>query len=195
MQLDELFTHFTKRKIILIGYSMGGRAALLTALHLPKKIKGLILEGATAGIKEEKSRQLRKVDDENLAGYIEKHTIEEFVDHWMNLDIFKTQEKIPQKLRTIRTEKLQNNKTGLANSLRGFSTGNMPLLFDSLEKIQCKTLLISGELDRKYTKLNSEMAGLIPYSRHMIISDAGHNVHVEKREEFINTVNQFLDSF
>jgi 2-succinyl-6-hydroxy-2,4-cyclohexadiene-1-carboxylate synthase len=192
--LDELFSHFTSRKVIIIGYSMGGRAALLYGANRKDKVRGLILEGATAGIKEETSRKLRKADDENLAGYIEKHTIEEFVDHWMNLDIFKSQKKIPDKLSRIKEEKLLNNQIGLANSLRGFSTGNMPLLYDSLKDLQFRTLLISGEYDLKYTKLNAEMASVIPYSRHIVIKKAGHNVHVEKPDEFISAVNQFLGS-
>jgi 2-succinyl-6-hydroxy-2,4-cyclohexadiene-1-carboxylate synthase len=193
--LDELFAHFTRRKVILIGYSMGGRAALLYAVNKKDKVRGLILEGATAGIKSETSRRLRKVDDDNLAGYIEKHTMEEFVNHWMNLDMFKSQKKIPVKLQTIRDEKLLNNKTGLANSLRGFSTGNMPQMFDSLSEIQFKTLLISGENDSKYTKLSSEMSSLIPYSHHIIIKGAGHNVHVEKPDEFISAINLFLSTY
>jgi 2-succinyl-6-hydroxy-2,4-cyclohexadiene-1-carboxylate synthase len=193
--LDELFSHFTRRKVIIIGYSMGGRAALSYACAKKEKVRGLILEGASAGIKDETSRKLRKADDDNLAGYIEKHTIEEFVDHWMNLDIFKSQKKIPAKLTGIRDEKLLNNKTGLANSLRGFSSGIMPVLYDVLPELQFRTLLISGENDSKYTKLNSEMTKLIPYSRHLVIKGAGHNVHVEKPDEFTAEVNLFLSSY
>ncbi|RPI66145.1 MAG: 2-succinyl-6-hydroxy-2,4-cyclohexadiene-1-carboxylate synthase [Ignavibacteriales bacterium] len=194
-QLNELIVHFTKGKIILVGYSMGGRAALLYSTRNRQKIKGLIVEGATAGIKEDKLRKLRKADDENLARFIENHTMEEFLDQWMNLDIFKSQKKIPRKLKTLREEKMINNKKGLANSLRGFSTGNMPPLFNDLCELQFKTLLITGELDKKYKKLNSEMAAMIPYCRHMVVPGAGHNVHVEKPERFISAVNEFLDSY
>jgi 2-succinyl-6-hydroxy-2,4-cyclohexadiene-1-carboxylate synthase len=194
-QLDELFSHFTRRKVIIIGYSMGGRAALLYAVNKKEKVRGLIMEGSSAGIKDETSRKLRKADDDNLAGYIEKHTIEEFVDHWMNLDIFNSQKKIPARVSAIRDEKLANNKTGLANSLRGFSTGNMPLLSESLKELQFKTLLISGEFDMKYNRINAEITDQIPYSHHQIIKGAGHNVHFEKPEEFIQTVNLFLSSF
>jgi 2-succinyl-6-hydroxy-2,4-cyclohexadiene-1-carboxylate synthase len=194
-QLGELISHFTKSKIILIGYSMGGRAALLFAANRSNMVKGLVLEGATAGIKDETARKIRTVDDDNLAGYIEKHTIEEFVDHWMNLDIFKSQKKIPKRLSGLRAEKLNNNQTGLANSLRGFSTGKMPLLYDKLGEINFKTLLISGEMDKKYTQLNAEMAKLIPYCQHLVIPGAGHNVHVEKKEEYISAVNKFLQSY
>jgi len=194
-QLKELITHFTKNKIILIGYSMGGRAALLYSVRNKYNIKGLILEGATAGIKEEKLRKIRRADDENLAAFIEKHTLEEFIDQWMNLDIFKSQKKISRKLTSIREDKMQNNKIGLANSLKGFSTGAMPPLYDDIKDIHFKTLLITGELDRKYKKLNAEMAELIPYCRHLVIPGAGHNTHVEKPEEFIGAINQFLEPY
>jgi 2-succinyl-6-hydroxy-2,4-cyclohexadiene-1-carboxylate synthase len=192
--LDELFSHFTRSKVIITGYSMGGRAALTYAVNRKEKVRGLILEGSTAGIKDETSRKLRKADDDNLATYIEKHTMEEFVNHWMNIDILKPKKKIPAKLSSIRDEKLSNNKTGLANSLRGFSTGNMPPLFESLKDLQFKTLLITGEHDIKYSKINSEISSLIPYAHHIIVDGAGHNVHVEKPEEFIDAVNLFLSS-
>jgi 2-succinyl-6-hydroxy-2,4-cyclohexadiene-1-carboxylate synthase len=194
-QLQELFTHFTRKKVILLGYSMGGRAALMFSLNKNSRVRGLILEGASAGIEDEKMRKLRKADDENLANFIEKHTIEEFVDHWMNLDIFKSQKNIPKRIAGLRDEKLLNNKIGLSNSLRGFSTGNMPYLFNQLNGLLCKTLLISGELDSKYTRLNADMAKQIPYCNHFIVPDAGHNVHVEKKDIFVSAVNQFLDSF
>lgn len=193
--VSELISHFTENKIILVGYSMGGRAALLYSVRKKERVRGLILEGATAGIKDETARKLRKTDDDELADYIGKHTIEEFVDQWMNLEIFKSQKKIPEKLTKLREEKIRNNKLGLANSLRGFSTGSMPVVFDELKSLHCKTLLISGELDYKYSRLNSEMSSLIPYSKQLVVPGAGHNVHVEKPGPFIAAVNEFLQTY
>lgn len=193
--LQELISHFTKSKIILIGYSMGGRAALHYSVKNMKNIKGLILEGATAGIEDEELRKSRKTNDDNLADFIENHSIEEFVDQWMNLDIFKSQKNIPEKMSAVRREKLLNSKTGLINSLRGFGTGVMPSMFSELYKLQFRTLLITGDLDEKYKELNAEMASLIPDCRHLLVAGAGHNVHIEKPAEFIAAVNKFLEPY
>jgi 2-succinyl-6-hydroxy-2,4-cyclohexadiene-1-carboxylate synthase len=115
-QLNELFNHFTEKQIFIVGYSMGGRAALSYAAKYPQKIKGLILESTTAGIEDEKSRSERIGEDESLAAFIESHSLMEFADYWMNLELFNTQRRFSNEKRNqIRKEKLQNNKTGLIN--------------------------------------------------------------------------------
>jgi 2-succinyl-6-hydroxy-2,4-cyclohexadiene-1-carboxylate synthase len=80
----------------------------------------------------------------------------------------------------------------LKNSLLGFGTGKMPALFDDLKNITCKTLLITGELDTKFTDINSELVNLFPKAEHRIIKNAGHNTHLEETKTFIKTVNNFL---
>jgi 2-succinyl-6-hydroxy-2,4-cyclohexadiene-1-carboxylate synthase len=192
-QICEVINHITKNKVILIGYSMGGRAALSFTLKYPEIVESLILESASAGIKDDNLREERVKKDEELAVYIETHSIEEFVDHWMNLEIFNTQRRFSNKKREeIRELKLKNNKTGLANSLRGFSTGKMPPLYNKLNNIKTKTLLITGELDTKFTEINSEMVKLLQNTEHKIIKSAGHNTHLEEQKSFLEAVNNFL---
>jgi 2-succinyl-6-hydroxy-2,4-cyclohexadiene-1-carboxylate synthase len=98
-------------------------------------------------------------------------------------------------LKLVRENKLKNNPVGLANSLKGFSTGKMPPLFEDLKNIKIKTLLISGELDEKFSSISLHMSKLLPLSENVIIRGAGHNTHLEKPEEFVNSVNNFLKQF
>ena len=195
-QIDQLaaaISSITKDKIILAGYSMGGRLALSFSYVYPEMLKGLILESTTAGIINEKLREIRRNSDNELANFILNNPIEKFVDYWMNLDIFSTQKNLPEEvLFKLKNDKLNNNKTGLANSLLGFGTGTMPPIFDKLKKINIKTLLISGELDKKYTTLNNEMLKLLPAGKHQIINNTGHNIHLEKPQIFYNVIKNFL---
>ena len=193
-QLDEVFNHFTKNKFILIGYSMGGRAALSYAAAYPENLLGLILESTSAGMADEKLRKERILHDEKIVEIIEKKPIEEFFKFWMSQDLFATLHVIPEeKLLKAKAAKLENNKLGLINSLRGFGTGVMPPLHDKLNSIQCKTLLITGELDTKFTQINSELVKSIPSAKHVVIKNAGHNVHFEKPEEFVEVVKEFIE--
>jgi len=193
-QVYDVINHISKNKIIMVGYSMGGRAALSFAVKYPEMIEALILESSTAGIKDETLKDERVKKDEELANYIETHSIEEFVDHWMNLELFNTQRRFSNKKREqIRELKLRNSKTGLANTLRGLSTGKMTPLFDELKNIKARTLLITGELDTKFTEINSEMVKLFPNAEHKIIKNAGHNTHLEEPEGFVETINEFLN--
>ena len=111
----------------------------------------------------------------------------------MNIPLFNTQRKISNEmLSQIREQKLENNKTGLANSLRGSGTGRMSPLYDNLKDISLRTLLLSGELDSKFTDINSDIVKHISKAEHHIIKNAGHNTHLEEPHRFIEAVNNFL---
>ena len=85
-----------------------------------------------------------------------------------------------------------NNVTGLTNSLLGFGTGRMHSYFCELERIKTSVLLITGSLDFKFSEIAKEANNLFPNSYHAIIENAGHNVHLEKPEEFLKLLNSFL---
>ena len=195
-QLLYIINQFAKEKVILLGYSMGGRAALSFAINHPDRIKGLILESTSAGIEDPAEREERIISDEELAEFIEANSIENFIDHWMNLEIFGTQKRFSNELlQKLRTEKLQNSSFGLANSLRGFGTGRMPYLGNKLSSLNFPVLLITGELDSKFTQINKELVKKFPSVNHQIIQNAGHNVHLEETVKITDTVNRFLNQF
>ncbi len=137
-QLNKLITHFTEDKIILTGYSMGGRLALCYAFTYPERILGLILESASPGIKDKTQREKRIKEDDDLARYILSHPVEDFVELWMQKDIFGSLLRFSDgKRNEIKKSKAQNDPVGLSNSLSGFSTGRMPSVYP-LEKYKCQ---------------------------------------------------------
>jgi len=173
---------------------MGGRAALSYASQYPSNIKALILESSTAGIENTDERDARLINDTELTNKIENIGVEEFIKYWMELPLFESLKSIPQEeYQKIVRNKLNNNKKGLANSLRGFSTGKMVSLWNKLGDLNFPILLITGGLDKKYELIASKMQKLLPQSEHKIMIDAGHNVHLEKPKEFIKLVNNFLE--
>jgi len=194
-QISNIIEHTIKRKVIPVGYSMGGRAALSFAIKYPEMVEALILESTTPGIEDEKLREERIKKDEEIASFIESHSLEKFADFWMDLELFNTQRRFSEeKRKQIKLAKMKNNPTGLANSLQGFGTGIMTPLFKQLKDIKCKTLLITGELDSKFTNINNEIVKLLPNAENKIIKNAGHNTHLEEPKAFIETINDFLYS-
>jgi 2-succinyl-6-hydroxy-2,4-cyclohexadiene-1-carboxylate synthase len=192
-QLKEIITSISNNKIVLVGYSMGGRIALNYALQIRSLLKGLILESATWGINEENLRKERILQDEKLAEFIDNNPIDKFIDYWMNKDLFNTQKRFSnEKLSQIRKHKLENNKTGLSNTLRCSGTGSMKPLYNNLKDIPVRTMLISGELDTRYTDINDQMVKLFTNAEHKIIKNAGHNTHFEEPNRFIDEINKFL---
>ena len=195
-QINDILNNLSIEQVIILGYSMGGRAALNFAISHPNKIRRLILESTTAGIESKKIRIERIKIDEELADYIESHNIEEFVELWMSKEIFNTQRRFSnEKLKNIRKKKTLNSKIGLANSLRGFGTGRMGFFGNKLNQINCPVLLITGELDTKFTKINSVLVKIFSNAKHKIIKNAGHNTHLEEPGRFVTTANELLNNF
>ena len=180
-------------KFLLAGYSMGGRAALSFTLRHQSKVTALIMESTTAGIEDICDQKQRVQFDLLLADKIKDEGIEAFTDFWFNTPLFRS-------LRNhidFENEKNKRNKNsvmGLANSLSGFSTGLMPNYWDRIHTIKVPVLLISGEFDEKYTKLNAEMNSLISTSKHITVEGTGHNTHLEKPELFTKFVLDFLNT-
>jgi 2-succinyl-6-hydroxy-2,4-cyclohexadiene-1-carboxylate synthase len=192
-QVKEIVSGISKSKIILAGYSMGGRIALNFALQNASLLRGLILESSSWGISEENLRKERIHQDEKHAQFIDNNPIDKFIDYWMNIDLFNTQRRFSkEKLSQIRELKVENNRIGLANSLRYSGTGSMKPLYNNIKNIPVKTMLITGELDTKYTTINAEMVSHFTNAEHKIIKNAGHNTHLEEPQRFIEVLNKFL---
>ena len=192
-QLHTIITSLNLHNFVLLGYSMGGRLAISYAVKYPAKTKALILESSTPGIQDIAQRKERMLNDKKLAESILKNGIDSFVDYWMEIPLFQTLKHLPQEtFDKISKQKKQNNPIGLANSLKGFSTGEMRNHWDDLNNLPDKTLLITGELDTKYTEIAKQIKTIKPAFNHQIIEKTGHNTHLENPEEFFILVDGFL---
>lgn len=195
-QIKSIKDQLTSNKIFVVGYSMGGRAALSFAIAHPEDIKGLILESATAGMKNEDERKKRYEEDLKLAEFIGTHTLDEFIEIWNDQELFNTQRRFSNdKLKKLKKRKASGSKIGYANSLKGFSTGIMPPLHDKLKKFTTKVLLISGDLDTKFTGINARLAKRFFKAKHKIVKNSGHNTHLEEPKRFIEIVINYLGQF
>ena len=177
-----------------LGYSMGGRLALYTAVTHPGVVRSLILESATAGLPDAAERQARRAADKALAARIERDGIAAFVAEWERQPLFAGVARLPNEARAaLHDQRLANSPLGLANSLRGMGTGAQPPLWSRLTTMAAPTLLIAGELDAKFVALNERLAATIPGARLRLMADAGHTVHLEQPEAFVAEVIGFLE--
>jgi len=192
--IDEILCELQFAEVVLAGYSMGGRLALQFAHKHPEKVKALILESTSPGIKTKAERQLRIKSDVELIFFINKNSLKDFFTFWQNQPLFVSQKNLPvKKQQSILLNKINaNSKIGLTNSLKNFGQGEMENLWNKLPRIKIPTLLLTGALDAKYSKIQHEMSELLPNSTHKIIDEAGHNLHLEKPEVFVNLVREFL---
>lgn len=189
--LDELDIERT----VVMGYSMGGRTALHFAVTHPERVRALILESASPGIAAEEERAGRRRNDEALAQSIERDGIEAFVDRWERVPLFASQAGLPADVRArVRARRLQNSAAGLAGSLRGMGAGVPSPLLDALPMVDVPTLLLAGELDHKYCAIVGEMALSLPKATLNIVGGAGHAIHVERPDDWLRHVTEFINS-
>jgi len=181
------------RPIAICGYSMGARLALSYAVRHQEEVSALILIGGNPGIEDRDEAHERARYDARLASRIETEGIAEFTRNWEHLPMFSSQFQLsPKHQLAIRRIRLSQRTHGLANALRMASTGLMPPMWESLPELLTPTLLISGELDAKFTDIARRMEAAIPNGRHVVIPNAGHAAHIENPEKVIEHIKDFL---
>ncbi|MBW8349242.1 2-succinyl-6-hydroxy-2,4-cyclohexadiene-1-carboxylate synthase [Bacillus sp. IITD106] len=192
-QINGILDHLSLKKAHMLGYSMGGRLALSYAIANPERVKSLVLESTSPGLRTEEERRLRVQADEQLSDKILRDGIEKFVDYWENIPLFKTQKNINILAREqIRQQRLANNPIGLANSLKGMGTGAQPSYWDELAALDMPVLLLCGELDSKFCRISKEMQLLIKNADLVEVNEVGHAIHVEDPKKFGTIVKEFL---
>ncbi len=193
--LVELLTRRDALPAHWLGYSMGGRLALYVAVKHPAAVRSLILESATAGLSNRAERQARRAADEALAARIERGGMAAFVAYWEQLPLFAGLARLPEEARAaLHHQRLDNNPLGLANSLRGMGTGAQLSLWSRLKGLDAPTLLIAGTDDAKFVGLSQRIAAAVPGATLRLVRDAGHTVHLERPECFVEVVAGFLES-
>jgi 2-succinyl-6-hydroxy-2,4-cyclohexadiene-1-carboxylate synthase len=160
---------------VYIGYSMGARLCLHLALDRPDLVNGLVMIGGTPGIEDPTERAARRAADEALADQIETIGVEAFLHRWLTQPLFAT---LPTD-HAGAAERTTNSAAALAESLRTAGTGTQTPLWDRISELSMPVLLITGELDGKFTEIAQRCMSLIPRCHHAVIPATGHAVHLE----------------
>ncbi|RKX21025.1 MAG: hypothetical protein DRP35_05095 [Candidatus Zixiibacteriota bacterium] len=85
-----------------------------------------------------------------------------------------------------------NNRKKLAHSLRMMGTGAQISLWDQIIQIKNEVLLIAGENDDKFKKINNDASKLNKLIVNHVINSAGHNAHYEQMEIFVKIVKNYF---
>ncbi len=166
-------------RFTLVGYSMGGRLALAYALKYPQRLDRLVLVSSSPGIEDPAKRSERKRSDDELAERLDSGalTIEQFAQEWGGSELFSSQSS--EVAAAAHLDRLRNEPSGLAASLRGIGTGAMEPLWARLGELEMPTTLVVGELDAKFREINTKVALQLPDAAMQVVSGVGHAVHLE----------------
>ena len=164
-------------KLVLLGYSMGGRLALhylRWANPLP-----VILIGCSPGLLDPGDRAKRRKSDSAWISLLQS-SLERFCVKWEEQPLINPQTLLPDPIRSALLERRrQNNPVGLVHSLLGSGTGVLPSLWNDLTNLPPLTL-VHGQNDEKFGKVASEMQRTNQTFSIRSVPGCGHAPHLEK---------------
>lgn len=181
----------------LTGYSLGARVALglLTSAPLAPdrrqpRFRSATLIGVNPGLRTETERAERRASDARWIELLD-HGIEAFVDAWERMPLWTTQSRLPLPLlATQRAARLRHDPRGLQRSVRGAGLSVMPDHRPLLSRVAVPVDLMVGADDPKFLRLAEETASLLPQARVVVVSDAGHNLLLERPEAVARELNR-----
>ena len=163
-------------KVILLGYSMGGRLAL-QYLHHARPMPAILI-GASPGLDNREERAARRASDRVWMELLDE-SMEGFCRKWEAQPLIEPQTRIEEPFRTsLAARRRGNSPSGLQNSLAACGTGVIPSLWNHLEKLP-GLVLCHGSMDTRFRDIAHLMRKANPaFSVHEIPA-SGHAPHLE----------------
>jgi 2-succinyl-6-hydroxy-2,4-cyclohexadiene-1-carboxylate synthase len=189
--IAEILDHLNIASYFLVGYSMGGRIALVHTIEHPQQVRGLALISAQAGLDSQSARLSRLAQDQQLVDSLTKSGIDAFVKNWYAQPLFSSLRN-SARFEEIVSRRTQGNPAALALALSGFSVGRQNSMWARLCELNLPVLCVVGDLDPKYADIMTRTADLCPQGKASIIEGAGHAVHLEKPDRLAVALQSFV---
>jgi len=188
--LNLLLDHLSLEKIILMGHSLGGKAAMTFALNYAKRLSHLlVIDIAPVSYYDRHSpliEILQKVDFDKLRTReaIEQSLKKQIPDNSMRLFLLQNLQ------RTNQSFKWKCNLEAIKNAMAQLT--DFPT--ESVEKTFSKPALFIGGSDSDYVLRQhySIIYQLFSNNNIVMIKNAGHWVHANQPQIFIKTVSNFI---
>jgi 2-succinyl-6-hydroxy-2,4-cyclohexadiene-1-carboxylate synthase len=175
----------------VVGYSMGGRTALYFALAHPDRCTRLMLESASPGLRTEAERAARRHIDRQRAEQIATD-FDAFLHDWYRMPLFASLARY-NLVDAMVQRRRHNDPAELGKSLQGMGAGAQPSLWERISGLRISTRALTGALDDKYVRITQGMTALNPRIQSILVPGAGHTVHAERPDAFINALRRFVD--
>ncbi len=162
------------KNVIVVGHSFGGRVAIKLASVNPKLVNKVVLVDSAGFAMEASKKKLAA-----LAAKIVKPVFKPKVMQGLRKKIYQT----------IGAE----DYVAIPELQKTFVNVTNEDLSDDMKKIQAPTLIIFGENDKETPATYGElMKFLIPKSKCLILKGTGHFSFLERPEEFVKILSDFI---
>jgi 2-succinyl-6-hydroxy-2,4-cyclohexadiene-1-carboxylate synthase len=169
------------RGMAVVGYSMGGRLALLAAARSPTAFSHLLLIGADPGIESAAARQGRARADDALAARLttlDGGGFRQFLTEWYAAPLFGDLRRRAG-FEELLLRRLAHSPASVAVALRALSVGRQPSLWPALLSVGQPTMYLVGSQDAKYTAVAERIRDSgAPIDVHSV-PGAAHALHRE----------------
>ena len=190
-------------KIHILGQSWGGMLAMQYAINQPKGVKSIVVSSSPASMKlwqSEAKRLIRLLSPKDQdaiekAERLKQYQTPEYQTALAEYDRRHVCSIIPKPEFVQRSNEQTGEVYAVMEGPSEFSvTGKLKDwdITDNLYKIKIPTLLTSGTDDEATPFIMKEMLDRIPNCKWELMQGT-HLVHVEQRDKFNQTVNQFLE--
>lgn len=169
----------------LVGYSLGGRIAMMAACQGMPGLCGLVVEGGHPGLQSEDARIQRRLADGRWADRFRSEPLRDVFNDWYQQPVFASLTATQrQALAALRSH---NKGVTLAAMLEATSLAVQPDLRAQLTMRSWPFYYLCGERDDKFRALAAEMS--IP---NHVIPHAGHNAHRDNPAGVVACLAQIL---
>lgn len=174
----EIVKGFIKKQelqnVIIVGHSFGGRVGIKLASQNPELVKKLVLVDSAGFAGEEKKKTTY-----GMVAKIVKPLFKPTFMQGLRAKIYKTIGAEDY----LATPELQKTYVKVINED----------LSEDMKQISCSTLIITGEKDLDTpVEFGKRMNALIKNSKFEVLKNAGHFSFLDRKEEFVNLLIDFL---
>lgn len=197
----------TQDKVILAGYSMGGRLAIQCLFDDPDLYAGAVLVSTHFGLDESDraGREARVSSDQAWAERLRKNAWEKSWSEWNAQPVLRpgTRARSTSAEGSVRGSRLEGRREAWARALEMWSLGRQDDFRDRLKRwteAGKKLTVLSGTDDAKFTELATQWTKSVPSKsqanvRHRTVLGAGHRVLLEAPEDVAQEVANLASQF
>ncbi|MEM0966277.1 MAG: alpha/beta fold hydrolase [Verrucomicrobiota bacterium] len=174
-----------------LGHSLGGKVAMRIASYFPDRVEKLVLADIFPRVyPPHHAKDFTAMERLDVANLPDRKTADEHLSQLV------ADWGLRQFLLTNLERKSDSGFRWIVN-LEGLRS-NLPTLaglpYEDREPLECPTLLIYGGRSDFVRQEDLEEAGeFFSDARGARLANAGHNLHVEAKEEFVRVVREFLE--
>ena len=182
----------TTERVILVGYSLGGRVALAFAAAYPQRVQALALLSAHPGLESPSARAERARADAQRAAQIRQQGLPPFLEGWYRLPLFALEGQ-PDVRAALVASRQRQDPAAMARVIEEMSPGRQPSLWGALAALRVPLLYLAGAHDEKYRRVAARVARHVPGGRVCILSGVGHMLLWQAGGQVGENLKKWLD--